>query len=277
MAKRELEIVWKDPRTLRPHPYHERWGPVESNDAYPRMLADMKANGWGVTEPETITEDNIILAGRTRNQAAVDSKNVPEVPCMIFRPKSPDTAELEIKIQMLRSNNQRHKTERQLLDDMRAAMELQRDLARLRMAHGTDNKTQRAADRVGEMYKVSGKTVTRRLKVLKAIEKAEKAGDQKKAAKLVGLLEAKKFNQALDQVEGKAAAARKQARKVEVPRTLTAHIVAAYSENFEACAKVTIPAEADLVQANIDRMQRDLDAKRAAMGVPGPTPSGGGA
>jgi hypothetical protein len=177
-------------------------------------------------------------------------------------------ATIEYKFQVLRGNVQRPKTERQQLGDMWAALDLQRELARVRMAHGTDgNKTVRAADRVGELYKVSGKTVTRRLKILKAIEKAENAGDVKKAAKIIGLLEAKKFNQALDLVEGKAAAARK-ARKAGTKKPFNEHSSKALAENSDAIDKVKESSDLAIVEGDVGHTLGELAAKRSAMGLP---------
>jgi hypothetical protein len=153
-------------------------------------------------------------------------------------------------------NLYRTKTQVMIAREQRKVMELERDLARRRMAAGSDGGPSKAADRVGKVFSESGKTVAGRLKVLEAIEAA---GDRKTAERLTELLEGKHIVKALDVIEGKPASSRRPP-PVEVPRTLLDHANKAYSEFFEACAKVQSEGEMEQVKSYLRQMQDTLAA-----------------
>jgi hypothetical protein len=102
----------------------------------------------------------------------------------------------------------------------------------------------------------------RRRKVLDAIEKAESAGDHKKADRLTGLLNAGQTVKAPEEINGKPAAPKK-ASVVDVPRTLHDHANKAYSEFYEGCAKAMMPGEIDVLAASLGRMSEALEAARS--------------
>ena len=95
------------------------------------------------------------------------------------------------------------------------------------MGSGFDGGPSKSADRVGAVYKVSGKTVQHSVKVLDAIEAAEAEGDRRRADRLTELLETKQTVKALQVIEEKPRA--QKPAKVEVPRTLNDHSTKAYS------------------------------------------------
>jgi hypothetical protein len=261
------------PDDLRPHPLNkELYGPPTSNSAYKDIKANM-ARGYDDRHPLLVTEDRRILWGVTR-WAAARANGIREVPCEIFVPSSPATAELEYEQEIIHGNVYRIKTRRMLACEQRKLMELEKSLGRQRMAQGSDGGPSKSADRVGEVYKVSGKTVTRRIKVLEALEEAEARGDKKKAERLADLLERDQVVKALETLKGKPAARKPPA--VDVPRTLNDHNTKAYSENYEACAKATVPAEVDILEANVERMRQDVDTTRTRLGMPAPEPAAAG-
>jgi hypothetical protein len=257
------KIVWKSPEDLRPHPLNrELYGPPTANSAYKDIRDSMKANGFDERQPLLITTDGRILWGTTRNDIA-KKQGLKEVPCEIFQPSS-EQPELEYERELIRGNIQRSKTQVMLTREQRKMLELQKSLARARMGGGNDGGPSKSADRVGKEFKVSGKTVARRIKVLNAIEQAEADGEQKKAERLTELLNANQVVKALNAIANKAATPRKPPA-VTVPRTLNDHTVIAYSEFFEACTKVKVQAECDILEATLGRMHDDLQAARTRL------------
>jgi hypothetical protein len=275
------KIVMKNPADLRPHPLHqELYGPPKANPAYEDIRRDMQRRGFDRRRRLLITADDRIIEGITRWAAAMSLKR-PEVPCEVFRPKNEDTAELEIERELIRGNLYRTKTQVMIAREQRKVLELERDLARRRMAAGTDGGPSKSADRVGKVFGESGKTVARRLKVLGAIEEAATEGDRKLADRLTELLEGKHLVKALGVLEGKPAAARKPP-PVEVPRTLLDHASKAHSEFYEACAKVQSEGELEQVKSYLRQMQEALNAAKERLGRPrakearpAPLPQGG--
>jgi hypothetical protein len=257
-------IVMKSPAELRPHPLSkELYGAPTENDQYANIRFSMLHGGFIERHALLITEDGRIISGTTR-WAAARSVKLDAVPCELFVPQNPATAELEIEAQLIIENGYRTKTRLMVARAQRKLLELQKALARARMAHGRDaddDEPSKSVDRVGAAFKVSGKTVTTNLKVLAAIDRAAAEGDARKAARLTELLEHGKTGKALDLIDGKAAGRPKKPVKVEVPRTLNDHNSRAYGENFEAVAKIKMPAETELVGANVARMFKDVCAK----------------
>jgi ParB-like chromosome segregation protein Spo0J len=265
MAKK---IILVDPAELRPLPLNkELYGRPQDNDAY-KDIKQLMTHGFNENKPLTITEDRRIVAGVTRWHIA-KALGLKEVPCLVFTPTSPETAEDEYDLELIDDNHYRNKTKVMLAREQRKKMEIQKRLARKRMGSGSDGGPSKSADRVGADYRVSGRTVTRSIKVLEAIEQAEADGDRRKAERLTDLLEHGKTGKALAIITGKPAA--KKAPPVDVPRTLNDHNTKAYSENYEACAKVRVPAEIDILEANVERMLQDVDTARTRLGMPAPS------
>jgi hypothetical protein len=262
MATRRIVMI--NVADLRPHPQNAAvYGPPTANSAYKDIKFRMQRDGFDERFPLFVTEDRRIVHGVTRWHCAKACK-IEEVPCEVFQPNDPATAELEMEHQMLLGNIQRQKTQLIIAREQRKALEIETALARQRMAGGnTDGGPSKATDRVGKVFKESGKTVQRRIKILDAIEEAQEgnAAERKKAEQLLGLLESHHTVKALDLIDGKADKP-KPARKADVPRTLHDYATKAYSEFYEACCKVHVSAEADILQAAIQRMQDDLKTAR---------------
>ena len=256
--------VMKSPADLRPHPLNkEIYGPPNANSAYKDIKANMARGGYDERHPLLVTEDGRILWGVTRWDIA-KKQGLEQIPCIVFRPADPVTAELEIEGEIIRGNTYRTKSQIILAREQCKLLEVERELARRRMADGSDGGPSKSADRVGKIFGESGKTVQRRLKVLAGIEEAQLAGNNKKAARLTELLEGKRIIKALDVIDGKPPA--KKPPKVETPRTLHDHSTRAYSEFFEACAKATVPAEIEILAATLGRMKDDLESARKRVG-----------
>jgi hypothetical protein len=255
------KTVLRDPKELRPHALNlQLYGPPTANSAYQDMRLDMKRRGYDETEPLMIAPDDRVLRGCTRH-AAARSVGLAEVPCVVFYPSSPETAELEFERELIRGNSYRTKTEVMKAREQRKLLEVEAELARRRMGGGSDGGPSKSTDRVGKIFKESGKSVQRRLKVLAAIEAAEADGDARRAERLTDLLNGKKITKALallDPARAKAPAV----RHVEVPPTLHAHVNRMYSECYEACAKARVGAEVDVIEAMLARMREDAAAAR---------------
>jgi hypothetical protein len=275
MTKVKIVIVMKDPATLRPHPLNKQlYGNPTDNSEYKQIRADMKERGYDERWPLLLTPDDRILWGATRN-AAARSLGLPEVPCMIFTPSSPETAELEYEKELIRGNVQRQKTGVMVARELRKLLEVEKELARVRMGHaGLDGGPSKSADRVAAGYTLDGKTlsgksVDRRVKVLDKIEECQAKGDHRKAERLTELLNGGKIVQALTLIKGKKAAAKKPPA-VDVPRSPLDHSEAARSENYEACAKARTAGEVEIVEANIGEMQQHANTARTRLGMPAP-------
>jgi hypothetical protein len=258
------KVVWKSPDELRPHPLNrELYGPPTANTAYKDIRADMQRNGFDERWPLLITRDGRIIQGITRWSVS-KSLALSQVPCEIFEPTNPEQAELEIERELIRGNNYRIKTQLMVAREQRKMLEVEAVLARGRMGSGSDGGESKSTDRVGKVYGESGKTIQRRQKVLAAIEKAEATEDRRKADRLTELLEGKHLVKALEMIQTKAPKADKPV-KVEVPRTFNDYSIKAYSEFFEACAKVRVSAELEILEATLGRMRDDLSAARARL------------
>jgi hypothetical protein len=252
----------RSPDGLRPHPKsREMYGPPTANSEYKDIKWSMDRNGYDERWPLLITEDGRVLWGATRH-AVAKSLGVEGVPCLVYHPKDPATAELEYEEQVVLGNVSRKKTQLMIVREQRTLMEVERALAKHRMGAGGDGKESRATDRVGQHFRKSGKTVGREIKILEAIEAAQADGQAKQAEKLTELLNAGKTVQALALLDKKGPARKKKPVKVEVPRTLHDHVCKAYSEFFEACCKARVLAEVEVVEATLGRMRDDLEAAR---------------
>ena len=256
---------------LRPHPINkELYGPPTANSAYKDIKANMEHGGFDERHPLLVTEDRRILWGVTRWSVA-KSLHIAEVPCEVFIPTSPQTAELEIEGEVVRGNMYRVKTQLTIARKQRKLLEVEKALARERMAVGSDGGPSKATDRVGTIFAESGKTVQRRLKVLKGIERAESRGQTKLADRLTELLERKSVIKAIDLLDGKKKGGEtKKMPAVEVPPTFLDHNSRAFSEFFDAACKATIPAELELLAKTIDQLREVLEQtrQRLASGVP---------
>jgi hypothetical protein len=191
------DIIWCSPLDLRPHPlYHELYGPPTAHSAYADIRADMKCRGFDASKPLLITEDARIICGIVRH-AAAKSLKLNTVPCRVFTPQEPATAELEIERELLAGNIYRITTETMKAREQRKMLTIEKAIGRVRKTIGLHSGPGKAADRVGKVFGESGGTVQRRLKVLDAIEKAEASGNTKLAARLTELLNTRQITKAL--------------------------------------------------------------------------------
>jgi hypothetical protein len=257
----KAKTVTRPVADLRPHPLHrDLYGPPTANSAYKDIKSNMRARGFDERQFLLVTGDGRILWGVTR-WAVARSLNIEEVPCEVFVPSSPERAELEIEAEIVRGNMYRVKDQLTIAREQRKLLEVEAHLARQRMGGGGDDGPSKSTDRVGKVFRVSGKTVQRQIKVLEAIEKAEAGGDHRRAEKLTNMLNAGQTVKALEVIAGKPSAPRKPPA-VDVPRTLLDHLNKAHSEFYEACAKATVPAEVDLVASYLDKMNNVLEQRR---------------
>jgi hypothetical protein len=238
-----MEIVWRNPADLRPHPLHkELYGPPTANTAYGDIKASMKVNGYNERLPQTITEDGRILVGVTRNHIA-RTIDLDRVPCYLFQPSDPATAELEMEREIVAGNTYRQKTETMKAREQRKLLEVETALARRRMGSGSDGGPSMSTDRVGKIFGESGKSVQRRLKVLEAIEKADADGKHERARKLTELMDSRRITKALDLIkpakQREAEKAKKGKAKKEVDRSPTGYYTRAGSDWEAACFHVS--------------------------------------
>jgi len=260
----------KDPRRLYPHPQNDRiYGKPQDNEQFDQMVKMMKKGGYNTDYPLTVTSDNRVLAGCTRHAAALAAK-VKEVPCLLFTPTDPETAENEYQEELLRDNQYRAKTRYMVAREWQLLMDVEKELARQRMAKGKadDEGPSKASVRVGIRFKVGGKTVERYLKVLDAIDLATEEGDKATADKLTRMLNAGRANQALEQIKTGLKPGKGKPVKVDAPRTIHDHASMAFSEFYEACAKAGIEEELRVLEQHLDKMHKALQTARGRLKCP---------
>jgi hypothetical protein len=256
-----MEIIWKDPNDLRPHPLsRELYGKPTENSEYGNLKILISNDGFDETKPLLITTDDRILCGCTRH-AIAKSLKLDRVPCLLFRPKDPATAELEMERRIVTDNVSRNKPETVKAKEQRRLLQTEMELARRRMGGEKDGRPGKSTDAVGKIFDESGKQVQRRIKVLEAIEDAAAKGNHKRAQRLTELLDTRHMTKALDMLKpAKVREAERKAKvKVDVPPTFHEQMNRSYSANYEACAKATCKAEIELLQKNAERMLHDIE------------------
>jgi ParB-like chromosome segregation protein Spo0J len=263
------KIVERSPSDLRPHPLNkELYGPPTDNEAYDNIRFSMQHNGFDERKPLWITRDGRIIDGHTRWFAAKSLKKE-SIPCEVYVPSSEETAESEIEAMLIRENGYRRKTRLMVAREQQKLVELQKVLARNRMAWGRrddDEGPSKATERAAVIFKTSGATVQRNLRVLAGIDAAKERGDEPMAARLIDLLERGKPGKALDLIAtGKAESKRKPPKKVDVPRTIHDHATGAFGEFYEACAKASIEEELRVLEKYLDNMHKALQTARGRL------------
>jgi len=257
------KIVMKDPADLRPHDLNKLlYGSPMANEAFKNILFSMKRGGYDERHPLLITVDGRIISGVTR-WASAKKAGIGKVPCEVFEPTDLENAELEIEAKLILENGYRTKTRLIVAREQQKLLEIHKRLARARMAHGSDGEASKSVDRVGVEFKVSGKTVQNNMKILGAIDAAHEDGDKRRAEQLTDLLERGSTVKALALINGEERP--KKAPKVDVPRTLHDHSNKAHSEFYEACAKVQVQAELDLLERCLEQMRDALATARTRL------------
>jgi hypothetical protein len=264
MARTTVE---HSPSDLRPHPLNkELYGPPTANEAYVNVRFSMERGGFDERHPLLVTRDCRIISGVTR-WAAAKSLKLESVPCEVFTPASEETAELEIEAKLITENGYRVKTRLMVAREQQKLVEVEKVLARKRMAHGRgdDEGPSKATERAAVAFKTSGATVARNLRVVAGIDAARERGDERAAARLIDLLERGKPGKALDLIaagNGQGESKRKAPAKVDAPRTIHDHATMAHSEFYEACAKSTIEEELLVLERYLDNMREALQTAR---------------
>jgi len=209
------KIVCYKVADLRPHPLNkELYGPPKSNEAYDAIYFSMKRAGFDERHPLLITRDGRIISGVTRWAAARAAK-IEDVPCEIFEPQSEETAELEIEVKIILENGYRVKTRLIVAREQQKLVEVEKVLARQRMARGRDDDDKgpsKSTERVALTFKTSNQTVRRNLQVLAGIDAARERGDEPMARRLTELLEHGKPGKALDLIRMREALQTARAR-----------------------------------------------------------------
>jgi hypothetical protein len=268
------KIALYSPFGLRPHPLNkELYGPPTDNEAYVNVRYSMQRGGFDERHPLLITQDGRIVSGATR-WAAAKSLKLELVPCEIFVPADLETAELEIEAKLIMENGYRTKTRLMVAREQQKLVELEKVLARKRMAHGRDGKDgpSKSTERAAVVFKTSGATVQRNLKVLAGIDAAKERGDERAAARLTELLEHGKPGKALELIAaGNGKSKQKAPKKVDVPRTIHDHATMAHSEFYEACAKSGIEEEFRVLERYLGDMQKALQTARERLTQKAPT------
>jgi hypothetical protein len=258
------KIVEHSPSDLRPHPLNkELYGPPTANEAYDNVRFSMQRGGYDERHPLLITVDGRIVSGVTRWFAAKSLK-LESVPCEVFVPSNEESAETEIEARLILENSYRVKTRLMVALEQRKLVELESIMARKRMAkgRGDDAGPSKATERAAILFKTSGATVTRNLRVLAGIDAAREAGDERMAKRLIELLERGKPGLAIAAIEGKSDGKRKAPVKVDVPRTLLDHATKAHGEFYEGCVKAKVEAELDVLEQYLDNMREALQTAR---------------
>ena len=77
--KTDLQIIWKDPNSLKPYPLNARF---HSPEAIEEVAHQIDLVGWDV--PIVIDAKDVIVKGHKRQLAAI-SRKIPLVPCIVSR------------------------------------------------------------------------------------------------------------------------------------------------------------------------------------------------
>jgi hypothetical protein len=259
------KIVLYSPSDLRPHPLNkELYGLPTDNEAYVNVQFSMSRGGFDERHPLLVTKDGRIVSGVTRWTAAKSLK-LESVPCETFVPVDEESAELEIEAKLIMENGYRTKTRLMVAREQQKLVELEKVLARKRMAYGRDGEDgpSKSTERAAIAFKTSGATVQRNLKVLAGIDAAKERGDERMAARLIDLLEHGKPGKALELiVAGNGKSKQKAPKKVDVPRTILDHATMAHSEFYEACAKSEIEEALRVLEQYLDNMHKALETAR---------------
>lgn len=142
----------------------------------------------GVTEPIMITQDNVIISGHRRNQAA-KMCGLKEVPVTIIDVKD----ELALKKLLVISNKQREKSTEIKAREFKILKEIEQEQAKKRLKTRTNEpkvnlpEAQRkgqSRDLAAKEVGMSGSTAEKAAKVVEKIDELEEAGETEQATEL---------------------------------------------------------------------------------------------
>jgi len=187
----ESTVLMLDPRELSHHPTNAE---IYGDDTDADFIQSCKG---GVLTPLIVTCDNVIISGHRRYRAAI-AAGLDGVPVVVSELRD----DLDIERALIIANVQRSKTTEQLARECKRLTEIESKQARNRQRTSTggpspqlvenlpqagnhDGKsTRKTRDKVGEIFGISGRTVAKSAQVIEAIDAAETAGDDDRAAKI---------------------------------------------------------------------------------------------
>lgn len=180
-------LVFRQPHSLRPHPINAR---VYGDSPDPDFVDSVRR--LGVNEPILITEDDLIISGHRRCQAAVMA-GLDEVPAIVSQATDDD----DIILLLIHCNKQRPKTKEQIGREVVLLKEVEERRAKRRQeVHGNTapgkQKTLQepvtevivvgqARDIVGKKVGMSGPQVDKIIDVVKRIDELEASGEGEQA------------------------------------------------------------------------------------------------
>ena len=118
-----MKIVWKKAGDLRAHDLHQMYGPPVENSEFENLKVSIRRHGWQEDKPASITDDDVLIIGRTRHYIVRRDKDF-LIPCVIFQPKNPATKEAEVREAIVIGNMYRQKSELTITKEMRVLMEV---------------------------------------------------------------------------------------------------------------------------------------------------------
>lgn len=235
----------RDPRSLRNHLLSIRiYGQDRPSDDF---LKSVEMDG--VTDPLVILPDGTIISGHTRKLAAVILK-LESVPCLV-RHDLVDQP-LAVERMVISSNKQRVKTGDILAREASALAEIETVMAEKREKSGVkanpvltsaQGSPGRTIEKVGEALNIGKDKAKDAIKVGDAIAKAEAAGDQKTADKIVEAAK-KSVHAAARLIAPPKKAAASKPQTTEIPANLQP--IFAWRDKFRAYEKMHSPAIAEL-------------------------------
>lgn len=180
-----------DPNNLKNHLLNIE---LYSDKPDPEFVELVRENG--VTEPIMVTQENVIISGHRRNQAA-KMCGLKEVPVVIVDLKD----ELDIQKMLVICNKQREKTKEIRAREYKILKEIEEKQAKLRLKTSTGGKEPRPKENLPEAEKhsekqgqsrdlaakevgLSGKTAEDAAKVVEEIDRLEAEGDTEGAEAL---------------------------------------------------------------------------------------------
>jgi ParB-like chromosome segregation protein Spo0J len=188
---------------LKPHPENARLYGATS-----RSLGDLEESvrAVGVLEPLLITGDNLVIAGHRRLEAATRA-GLDKVPVVVY-----DGDELQVLKMLIHSNKQRVKSRSVIKREVKALMDVVRELAKRRQEESVARASQAAAaarrgeatvvagvppqsnvgksrSKVGKALGISGNTVDKYAALANVTEQLEADGKMEDAQKIDDVLD----------------------------------------------------------------------------------------
>ncbi len=199
---------WRDPESLMCHPLNAQ---IYGTTPDSKFVESIRKHG--VLEDLVIVHPDLILSGHRRRQGAI-IVGLPEVPCRVLH----GISSTDIPVLLVEHNNQRVKTDSQILAEVEILKPLERKAAESRKRSGGpsgESPEGRTRERIAKQTGASENKVRDLLDVSDAIDAAESVGDKGTADGLRETVDTRGAGAAAEKVR-----AAKKSDKLEIPKHL---------------------------------------------------------